>query len=76
MAERVGFEKPHPLRQEPHSTDKCGNEKTENSPGASQNPEQLSPNLSEVVKAWPNLLPEIRATILALVRNTTTIRRE
>jgi hypothetical protein len=42
-------------------------EKSPASLGASQNPEQLCSELSEIVSAWPKLSPESRNAAIALL---------
>jgi hypothetical protein len=71
MAERVGFEALHPLRQgvESNATSESGEEKI--SAPASQVSNPLCPELEKLVQAWPNLRPELQAAVTAIINSAT-----
>lgn len=68
MAERVGFEPTHPLRQGSDSTASCEAEKAKPSQTVSQTGGSAGPDLTEIVAAWPTLAASVRAALLTLVR--------
>jgi hypothetical protein len=67
MAERLGFEPEDHAAQEFDPDVKCKSGKPQTSPGASLNSANMSPDLAEIVAAWPKLPPEIRSAILTLI---------
>lgn len=67
LAERVGFEPTHPLRQDIESTGVCESGEASSSPLASLKSTPLSPELEKIVRAWATLRPELKAAIRAIV---------
>lgn len=70
MAAGVGFEATHPRRQGIEGKDIGASEEAQSSPLASPKAAPLSPDLAQVVLAWPGLRPELRAAILAIIAST------
>jgi len=69
LAERVGFEATHPLRQAFEGNASCESGEGKSSSGASLNYGQLGAELAEFVRAWPKLSIEIRSALLVLLRS-------
>jgi len=71
LAERVGFEATHPLRQASDSSGTCKSGEANPSPLASLNSAHLGVALEKLVHAWPKLSPELRTAILSIISSAT-----
>ncbi|MCF7689247.1 MAG: hypothetical protein K9M98_10310 [Cephaloticoccus sp.] len=70
MAERVGFEPTHPLRQDIDFKESCESGEAQSSPLASPIEGKFSPELEKIVQAWDTLRPELKAAISAIIEST------
>jgi hypothetical protein len=67
VAEREGFEPLAPSTEVIDGKNGSGSRQAASFPTASPKPDNLWPDLAEVVKKWPNLSTSLRSAILAIV---------